>query len=159
MSLSAKHKAFCDEYLANGMNALQAYKSVYKVSDKVAGASGVRLLDNVNVKEYLQEERQKIAKRLNITKEELLLDLQEIKNSNKGIRDGIANKLEITREFLIKEYLELIESAKSDDNFIDRGNWNKSLAQLSKLLGLDAPIKQQTEITISEQPLLPDDEE
>ena len=92
MSLSAKHKAFCDEYLANGMNALQAYKSVYKVSDKVAGASGVRLLDNVNVKEYLQEERQKIAKRLNITKEELLLDLQEIKNSNKGIRDGIAMK-------------------------------------------------------------------
>lgn len=92
MSLSAKHKAFCDEYLANGMNALQAYKSVYKVSDKVAGASGVRLLDNVNVKEYLQEERQKIAKQLNITKEELLLDLQEIKNSNKGIRDGIAMK-------------------------------------------------------------------
>jgi phage terminase small subunit len=130
MSLSAKHKAFCDEYLANGMNALQAYKSVYKVSDKVAGASGVRLLDNVNVKEYLQQEQEKTS-----------------------------NKLEITREFLIKEYLELIESAKSDDNFIDRGNWNKSLAQLSKLLGLDAPIKQQTEITISEQPLLPDDEE
>ena len=112
------------------MNALQAYKSVYKVSDKVAGASGVRLLDNVNVKEYLQQEQEKTS-----------------------------NKLEITREFLIKEYLELIESAKSDDNFIDRGNWNKSLAQLSKLLGLDAPIKQQTEITISEQPLLPDDEE
>ena len=130
MSLSAKHKAFCDEYLANGMNALQAYKSVYKVSDKVAGASGVRLLDNVNVKEYLQQEQEKTS-----------------------------NKLEITREFLIKEYLELIESAKTDDNFIDRGNWNKSLAQLSKLLGLDAPIKQQTEITISEQPLLPDDEE
>ena len=92
MSLSAKHKAFCDEYLANGMNATQAYKSVYKVTDKVAGTSGPRLMENVGIKQYLQEQRQMIAKQLNITKEELLLDLQEIKNSNKGIRDGIAMK-------------------------------------------------------------------
>ena len=68
-----------------------------------------------------------------------------------------SEKLEVTREFLIKEYLELINSAKTDENFIDRGNWNKSLAQLAKLLGLDAPIKQQTEITITEQPLFLDD--
>ena len=92
MSLSAKHKAFCDEYLANGMNATQAYKSVYKVTDKVAGTSGPRLMENVGIKQYLQEQRQMIAKQLNITKEELLLDLKEIKNSNKGIRDGIAMK-------------------------------------------------------------------
>ena len=92
MNLSAKHKAFCDEYLANGMNATQAYKSIYKVTDKVAGTSGPRLMENVGIKQYLQEERQKLAKQLNITKEELLLDLQEIKNSNKGIRDGIAMK-------------------------------------------------------------------
>jgi phage terminase small subunit len=124
MSLSAKHKAFCDEYLANGMNALQAYKSVYKVSDKVAGASGVRLLDNVNVKEYLQQERQNLAKRLNITKEELLLDLQEIKDRNKGVRDATAMK---------------------------------AIEIINKMSGFDAPVK--SEITISEQPLLPDDED
>ena len=92
MSLSAKHKAFCDEYLANGMNATQAYKSVYKVTDKVAGTSGPRLMENVGIKQYLQEQRQMIAKQLNITKEELLLDLKEIVDSNKGIRDGIAMK-------------------------------------------------------------------
>lgn len=92
MSLSAKHKAFCDEYLANGMNATQAYKSVYKVTDKVAGASAPRLLENARVKEYLQEERQKIAKQLNITKEEILLDLKEIVDRNKGIRDATAMK-------------------------------------------------------------------
>lgn len=124
MNLSAKHKAFCDEYLANGMNATQAYKSVYKVTDKVAGASGVRLLENANIKEYLQKERQELAKRLNITKEELLLDLQEIKNSNKGIRDGIAMK---------------------------------AIEIINKMSGFDAPIK--SEITISEQPLLPDNDE
>lgn len=92
MSLSAKHKAFCDEYLANGMNATQAYKSVYKTNDKVSEASASRLLLNVKVKEYLQEERQKIAKQLNITKEELLLDLKEIVDRNKGIRDATAMK-------------------------------------------------------------------
>jgi|LakMenE18May11ns_1017448.scaffolds.fasta_scaffold9733426_3 phage terminase small subunit len=128
MSLSAKHKAFCDEYLSNGLNATQAYKSVYKTNDKVSEASASRLLLNVKVKEYIQKEQNKTSQ-----------------------------KLEITREFLIKEYLELIQSAKTDENFIDRGNWNKSLAQLAKLLGLDAAIKQ--DITITEQPLFLDDEE
>jgi phage terminase small subunit len=130
MSLSAKHKSFCDEYLSNGMNCTQAYKSVYGVSDKVAGSSGPRLMENDRIKEYLQQEMNKTSE-----------------------------KLEVTREFLIKEYLELIASAKVDEHFIDRGNWNKSLAQLSKLLGLDAPIKQQTDITISEQPFFPDEED
>jgi phage terminase small subunit len=128
MSLSAKHKAFCDQYLSNGLNATQAYKSVYKTNDKVSEAAASRLLSNVKVKEYIQQEQNKTSE-----------------------------KLEITREFLIKEYLELIESAKTDENFIDRGNWNKSLAQLAKLLGLDAAIKQ--DITITEQPLFLDDEE
>jgi len=124
MSLSPKHKAFCDEYLANGMNALRAYATVYKVSDSVAGPSGDRLLKNAKVKDYLQQEGQKTAERLQITKEELLNDLVEIKNNNKGVRDVTAMKA-----------IELI----------------------SKMSGFDAPIRQ--DITISEQPLLPDDEE
>lgn len=124
MSLSPKHKAFCDEYLANGMNATQAYKSVYKVSDKVAGNSGPRLMENDGVKQYLKEQRQKIAKQLNITKEEILLDLQEIVDRNKGVRDATAMK---------------------------------AIEIINKMSGFDAPVK--SEITISEQPLLPDDED
>ena len=123
MSLSAKHKAFCDEYLSNGLNATQAYKSVYKTTDKVAEASSSRLLLNVKVKDYLQEEGQKTAERLQITKEELLNDLVDIKNNNKGVRDVTAMKA-----------IELI----------------------SKMSGFDAPTRQ--EISIQEQPLLPDDE-
>jgi phage terminase small subunit len=123
LSLSAKHKAFCDEYLANGLNATQAYKSVYKTTDKVSEASSSRLLLNVKVKEYLQQEGQKTAERLQITKEELLNDLVEIKNNNKGIRDVTAMKA-----------IELI----------------------SKMSGFDAPTRQ--EISITEQPLLPDED-
>ena len=92
MNLSAKHKLFCDEYLSNGMNATQAYKSVYKTNDKVAGASGGRLLENVKIKEYLQEQQETTSQRLQISKEELLNDLVEIKNNNKGVRDGVAMK-------------------------------------------------------------------
>ncbi len=114
MELSVKHKAFCDEYLANGMNALQAYKSVYKCSDKAAQSNAFRLMENKGVILYIQKQQEKTAE-----------------------------KLEITRDYIINEYLELINSAKGNDDYIDRTNWNKSLAQLSKLLGLDAPSKQE----------------
>jgi phage terminase small subunit len=92
MNLSAKHKAFCDEYLSNGLNATQAYKSTYKTNDKVAEASGSRLLLNVKVKEYLQEQGQKTAERLELKKEDLIQDLIDIKNNNKGVRDAMAMK-------------------------------------------------------------------
>jgi phage terminase small subunit len=92
MNLSVKHKAFCDEYLANGLNATQAYKSVYKVSDSVAGPSGDRLLKNAKIKSYIQEQQETTSQRLNITKEQLLLDLQDIKNRNMGVRDSLSIK-------------------------------------------------------------------
>lgn len=82
MNLSAKHKAFCDEYLANGLNATQAYKSVYKVSDSVAGPSGDRLLKNAKIESYLQQQQEKTAKRLEIRKEDLIQDLLTIKQNN-----------------------------------------------------------------------------
>lgn len=124
MKLSAKHQAFCDEYLANGMNSTQAYKSVYKVTDKVAGASGPRLLDNVRIQTYIKEQQETTSNRLNITKERLLLDLEDIKNRNMGVRDSLSIK---------------------------------AIEVMNKMSGFDAPIKQ--DITISEQPLLPDDDE
>jgi phage terminase small subunit len=92
MNLSAKHKLFCDEYLSNGLNATQAYKSVYKVSDTVAGPSGDRLLKNAKIKDYIQEQQETTSQRLNITKEQLLLDLQDIKNRNMGVRDSLSIK-------------------------------------------------------------------
>lgn len=123
-SLSNKHKAFCDEYLANGMNATQAYKKIYKSTDKVAEASSSRLLSNDKIKDYIREQQETTADKLQITKEELLRDLQDIKNRNKGVRDQTAMK---------------------------------AIEIINKMSGFDAPVK--SEITISEQPLLPDDED
>jgi phage terminase small subunit len=124
MSLSAKHKAFCDEYLSNGLNATQAYKSVYKTTDKVSGPSGDRLLKNVKIESYIREQQESTSQRLNITKERLLLDLEDIKNRNMGVRDSLSIK---------------------------------AIEVMNKMSGFDAPTRQ--EITIQEQPLLPDDDE
>jgi phage terminase small subunit len=124
MNLSAKHKAFCDEYLANGLNVMQAYKSVYKCSDKAAQSNANRLMENNGIREYIQQQQETTANRLQITKERLLLDLEDIKNRNMGVRDSISIK---------------------------------AIEVMNKMSGFDAPIKQ--DITISEQPLLPDDDE
>ena len=53
--MTEKQKQFCDEYLANGLNATQAYLAVYKSvkSTDVAGAAAARLLGNVSVNEYI----------------------------------------------------------------------------------------------------------
>jgi phage terminase small subunit len=81
--MNGRHKAFCDEYLSNGLNGTQAYKKVYKVNDKVAEASASRLLLNVKVKEYIQEQQEITSQRLQITKEDLIKDLIDIKDNNK----------------------------------------------------------------------------
>ena len=82
MNLSIKHKAFCDEYLSNGLNQVQAYKSVYKCSDKAALSNAARVMDNEGVKEYIQKQQEKTAKRLEIRKEDLIQDLLIIKENN-----------------------------------------------------------------------------
>jgi phage terminase small subunit len=113
--MNNRHQQFIDEYLSNGMNGTQAYKKVYpSVQDNTARINANKLLTRTDVAE-------EVKKRQEVT----------------------ANRLEITREYIVKEYLELIESAKqvSEDFGPDRTNWNKSLAQLSKLLGLDAAEK------------------
>lgn len=121
--LNPRHKAFADEYLANGMNAKQAYLSVYRNVKKstTAEANGSRLLSNAKVKAYIDE-----------------------------MRDKTAKKHSIDRDWIVNEYMQIIESSKTEGhdgagNLKDRTSWNKSLAQLAKLLGLDAPEKTEVE--------------
>lgn len=68
-----KMKIFCDNYLANGLNATQAYiEAGYKVkSEAVATSAASRLLTNVKVKEY-------IATRLEIIEQAKIADTNEI---------------------------------------------------------------------------------
>jgi phage terminase small subunit len=111
--MNNRHIAFIDEYLSNGMNGTQAYKKVYpSVQDNSARINANKLLTRTDIAEEVKKRQ-----------------------------EATANRLEITREFIVQEYLELINSAKNDEIGPDRNNWNKSLQQLSKLLGLDAAEK------------------
>ena len=52
--MSDKHKLFCHAYLANGCNATQAYKEVYKESsDDAANGNAARLIANDSVRQYI----------------------------------------------------------------------------------------------------------
>jgi len=123
MITNKKHKAFADEYLANGMNGTQAYLSIYKSVKKedTAAVNASKLLRNTKVKAYIKAEQDKTSAKLNIDK-----------------------------EYILREYMALISSCKEEGidgegTLKDRTNWAKGLAQLTKMLGLDEPDK--TEIT------------
>lgn len=118
MSLTKKQLAFVDEYFINGFNAKASYlKSYPNVTEGTAEVQGSRLLNNPKIKAEI-EARQK-----------------ELRAKNN-----------IDREFLLNEYLQLLESCKKEGldgvgTIKDRTNWARALAQVSKLLGLDAPEK------------------
>lgn len=56
--LRGKQKIFCDNYLANGLNATKAYLDAgYKVkSEATARANASRLLTNANVRAYIAQQ-------------------------------------------------------------------------------------------------------
>ena len=118
MSLTKKQLAFVDEYFVNGFNAKASYLKNYpNVTEGTAEVQGSRLLNNPKIKAEI-EARQR--------------DLRAKNN--------------IDREFLLNEYLQLLESCKKEGldgvgTIKDRTNWARALAQVSKLLGLDAPEK------------------
>lgn len=117
--LNAKQERFCLEYVIDSNATQAAIRAGY--SEKTARATGSRLLTNVNIQARVSELQAETAK-----------------------------ELKIDREWAINEYLELIQDCKEkglygNGEVKDRGNWNRSLAQLSILLGLDAPIKSEVE--------------
>jgi len=81
-----KHQAFCDEYLTNGMNASQAYMSVYKSVKSEAGArvSSSKLLTNTNIKAYIADAQAKSSANAGVTRDEIIADLKKIKDECKA---------------------------------------------------------------------------
>ncbi len=60
--MTDKQRKFCDEYLKD-CNATRAYRAAYPnvKSDNVATASASRLLTNVNIKAYIDEQLDRIS--------------------------------------------------------------------------------------------------
>jgi hypothetical protein len=56
---------------------------IYKVEENIAGTSGYRLLKNVQIKEFVNEAKERMRKELDIKKEDILMDLLFINERNK----------------------------------------------------------------------------
>lgn len=77
MELSAKRKAFCDAYLANGFNATKAaIEAGY--SEKTAKSQGNRLLTFVDVQEYIKRRTDALMKERIATGDEILAFLSDV---------------------------------------------------------------------------------
>lgn len=114
--LNDKQKQFLDIYISNRFRAYEAYLQVYQNNTQTSARVGAwRILQSPYAQDYIKEERKKFQLTMNIDK-----------------------------EWLVEEYLKIMESCETNGSdgegtITDRSNWNKALAQLSKLLGLDEP--------------------
>lgn len=63
-AMSPKHKLFCDTYLANDKNALQAYLEVYKCAYSTARSNGSNLLTKTDISKYIEKALKKKGEEL-----------------------------------------------------------------------------------------------
>ncbi|MDQ7965182.1 terminase small subunit [Pseudomonas plecoglossicida] len=122
MALTAKQQRFVDEYLID-LNATQAaIRAGY--SKKTASSQGERLLRNVEVRKYLQAQRQDLQGRTKITQEMVLKELAKIGFSDirKVVRWGetmvrmVDGEEECAEDMVPYHGLALIDSTEIDDD-------------------------------------------
>lgn len=78
MSLNEKQKQFCEEYIID-LNATQAaIRAGY--SEKTANRIGFENLTKLDIQEYIAELQKERNKRLEITQDDVLRDIIELKN-------------------------------------------------------------------------------
>ena len=99
--MNNRHKAFADEYLANGLNATQAYLKVYKSKVTTAEVNGHKLLSNTKIKDYIEEQQEITRNELSISKNEILLNVKGVMDNNLEESPGMALKaVEILNKML-----------------------------------------------------------
>lgn len=116
--LTEKQKRFCDEYLID-LNATRAYKAVYKncKKDNTAKSAGNRLLTNVDVKKYIDEQLEKISSERTADAKEVMEYLTAVMRGEsqaeivvvEGQGDGITNAVRVRKNPDEKEKLKAAE--------------------------------------------------
>jgi phage terminase small subunit len=115
--MTEAQKRFCDEYVID-FNGTRAYKAAYPncKKDETAKAAASRLLTNVNVIQYIQEQKEELREKINITKEQVINqiariafgDIRKLYNENGGLKNiqdldddaaAIVAGIETTEEF------------------------------------------------------------
>lgn len=170
--LTEKQKKFCREYIYD-WNATRSYKIAYPnvKNDNVAKASASRLLTNVNVKEYITdiqknlEEVAGISKLMIINEHKKLafssiahlhntwIELKQFEGLTKEQKDCIAEIDTKTERKYFDEYdpdKEDFIKVPYDVKYVKIKLYDKqkSLTEISKLFGFDAPVEQVVKNTI-----------
>ncbi len=97
--MTEKQKKFADEYLID-LNATRAYRAAYPAvkKDSVAAQAGSRLLRNVNVKGYIDEQLEKIHNQKTADAQEVMEYLTSVMRGEslaeeivvEGLGDGVS---------------------------------------------------------------------
>ncbi len=115
--MTDKQIIFCNEYLKD-FNATRAYKVAYPncKKDETAKSAGSRLLTNVNVIAYIQDGKEKLKNKMEISQERVLQeiariafgDIRKLYNESGGLKNiqdldddtaAIITSIESTEEF------------------------------------------------------------
>ena len=128
--LNEKQLLFCDNYLNNGRNASEAYRSAYgsDKSETVVNSAASRLLRHVKIRDHL----------VNIQKQNLAITQR---------------KQDIDRDFLINQYLELVALGKEHRQLSAARQALDSLAHIAGLWIDKREINQQINIDATLQAL------
>ena len=84
--LTKKQEEFCAEYVRNGYNATQAYKTVYGCADCTASSQACKCLKKANILERVRAIQKEQFEAACITAERVGKKLAEIAFSSKGDR-------------------------------------------------------------------------
>ena len=147
--LTIKQENFCNFYVESG-NASDAYRRAYscdKVTSKSINELASSLLTNVKVASRVTELKAILQSKSDITKERILKELSAIVFAD--IRDYVIYDGKSVRfkafDLLTNEQAKAIESIKQTPSGIELKlhgkNW--SIEKVCKMLGFDAPIKQE----------------
>lgn len=85
--MTAKEKAFCEEYVVNGYNGAQAYLKAYECSYENANAMACRVVRRPHVKEYIQALQKAQFEAACINAERIGIKLADIAFAQKGDAD------------------------------------------------------------------------
>jgi len=91
--LTVKQQRFLEFYLGMGPelvgNATKSYMAAYGCSEKCAGASGPRLLENVRIKEAIAKHQERGQEKIDVTAETVLRDAIRFRDIAFGDLPGI----------------------------------------------------------------------
>lgn len=162
-----KYKRVIDEFLVNGENGAAAYRSVYpKAKTETAKVKFAELVTFGNVKEYLQSERQRLAEKAEIKKQDfvkrILRALEVDPLDFLGIEEKEVTNLEGGPETIHIPYIKnlkdipievrrMVTSIKVTTKGIELKFYSKEKAadQLIQMLGFNAPEKLQIEKSVN----------